>query len=295
MAANTINVTNQTQLQTALSSAANQPITFINITNDLIQINAPLSLPKTLFAPGKTLVINGNGATIQPIGGALNTLMERLPVNQGEATGSMDSCKFIIKDLTFNGKTGVGTGIDLGASTGSVIENCTFKSLANGVIARFCRLTRIINCVANNVGGVAFQIDKGNWAGSTTSNSQSGYCRIEQCRIVYGSGSYAGIAVYASGGVEINQCIMEGGSTQYHIFYDSYNNNSVRSFFVNNLQFNIPATVTAMKLKLGSGYAKVNGIQTDMDVCRSRCIILAFVRREHSVPKFRHQIRNCWC
>lgn len=266
MAANTINVTNQTQLQTALSSAANQPITCINITNDLIQINASLTLPKTLFAPGKTLIINGNGATIQPIGASLGTLMSRIPVNQSEATGSMDSCRFIIKDLTFNGKTGVGTGIDLGASTGSVIENCTFKSLTSGVIARYSRLTRIINCVANGIGGVAFQIDKGNWAGSTTTNSQSGHCRIEQCRVVYGNGSYAGVAVYASTGVEVNQCVMEGGSTQYHIFYDSYGNENVKSFFVNNVEFNIPASIAAVKLKLAAGYAKVSGIQTDMDM-----------------------------
>lgn len=265
MANNTVNVSNQVELQAALSNAISQPISCINITADVILLTSTLYLPKTLASLSKTLVINGNGATIEPSGSTvLTTLMDRSPLSQVEATGGMDACKFVIKDLQFNGKTGSGTGLELGASIGSTIQNCSFKSLTTGISLKYCPMTKITGCTASSIGGMCFVVGYGSWTGATTQNTQSGNTRFEQCRA--STGGYGCFVIYASNNVVIDQCVVDSGSPNYHIYFDSIGSPLVKSFTVTNTQLSSPATLAGIKLKLAGGFAKIDGLYSDVDM-----------------------------
>lgn len=268
MAINTVNVTNTAELIAALADAVNQPISCININTDVIEIGVPLFLPKTLNTLSKTLVINGNGAVITPINGfSLTALMQRVPQNQAEATsGGMDNCKFIIRDLCFIGKNTTGNGIDLGATVGSVIENCTFKTMSTAIYLRYAPMTQVTNCNTINISGMSFVVDRGNWTNATNSNSQSGNVRFQNCRTNNTNSAYATYAIYVANNVVIDQCVIEGGSPQYHVYFDAMGNSAVQAFNLSNIQISAYASVASIKVKLAGGYAKLSGIYTDVDM-----------------------------
>ena len=99
---NKVIVTNESQLQTALTNAATQPISCITIEDDIIELTAPLVLPKTLNARSKQLIIEGNGTTLAPnIGSTLTHLMRRTPANQTEALNTMQSHAFFFRNINF--------------------------------------------------------------------------------------------------------------------------------------------------------------------------------------------------
>lgn len=265
MANNTVNVNNATELVAALANAVSQPISCINIMVDVIQIAGPLYLPKTLATPSKTLIINGNGATIQPSGlTALPVLIQRVPSNQVEATGSMDDYKFVIRDLNFNGKNG-GVGLELGASVGSVVENCTFSNLITGLYLKYCPSTKVMNCTAN-VGGMGFVASYGDWTNATTQNTQSGNTRFEQCRVNVNNGGYAGFVIHAANNVVLDQCVVEGGTPNYHVFFDSIGSPLVKSLTIRNMYLDATASLAGLKLRLAGGYAKIDGLYSQLDM-----------------------------
>lgn len=274
MPANTVNVTTAAQLQAALLNAASQPISCINITDNLIAIASTLVLPKTLATISKTLVINGNGATIQPSpAGGLPVLMQRLPLNQAPEANNMLSYRFIIRDLYFNGKVGSGVGLELGASMGSVIENCTFKSLSIAVDLKNCPMTSIRNCIATSIGGIAYSIGYGNWAGATTNNSQSSNTKIEMSFAETSPGAPGScnnglscFAIYASNNVMLDHCTVGGGNPNYHVLFDSIGSSIVNSFHINNMEFKTPASIAGVKLKLANGFAKLDGLYSNVDM-----------------------------
>lgn len=267
MAANTINVNNQTEFQNALNAAANTPISCINITNDTIELTASLVLPKVIYAASKSLIINGNGATLRAAPNtSLNALMIRAASNQNEALNTMQSQAFHIRDINFDGRGTAKTGIDLAATYASSIENCMFRSLQNGCYLRFALMTRVINCLTLAVTNIAFAADMGNWTGASGSNSQSNHTRFEQCRVFAAGGSFASFAMYAASGMVLDQCISEGGQPQYHVFFDSKSSTVVKDFTMRNTHLESTATIAGIKLKLAGGYASISDLYSQYDM-----------------------------
>lgn len=265
MAANTVVVTNQAQFQAALNSAVNSPISCIIIDDDIIELTSPLLLPKTLNCRGKRLVIEGRGATIAPnVGNTLPALMTRTPASQTEAKNVMQSHSFIFKDITFDGRGG-GTGLDLSATFASSIENCTFQALTDGLHLRFCLMTQVTNCLGVGISSRAFIADMGNWSGASNSNSQSNHSRFQQCRVFNSQNAYAAFAMYASSGMTLDQCISEGASPNYHVYFDSLNATVVKDFTMRNTHVESPALIAGIKLKLAGGIAKISGVYSQYD------------------------------
>lgn len=267
MAANRVTVTNQTEFQQALNNAVNTPRSCIEITNDLIELTSPLILPKTLNASSKRLIINGNGATIRPASGAtMPALILRQPANQTEALNVMQSHSFHFNDLMLDGRGTADIGIDLAATYGSSVRNCSFKSLKTGLHLRFCLMTRVTNCLTNAISGTAFISDTGNWTGASNSNSQSNHSRFEQCRVFNAQGAYAAFAMYAASGMVMDQCISEGGNPNYHVFFDSKGSTVVKDFVMRSSHLESVATIAGIKLRLAGGYATIDGLYSQYDM-----------------------------
>lgn len=265
MAQNVVVVTTEAQLQAALSNAEFQPISCISIQDDIIELTAPLQLPKSLYCRSKQLVIDGNGSTIAPaIGNTLSQLMIRSASTQSEALNTMQSQAFIFKNICFDGR-GSGVGLDLAATYGSSIENCKFQALTEGLHLRFCLMTRVVSCLTVGISGIAFVADKGNWTGASNSNSQSNHTRFEQCRVFNSNGAYAAFALYAASGIVIDQCISEGSQPNYHIFFDSQCSSVVKDFTMRNTHLESSATVAGIKLRLSGGYARITGLYSQYD------------------------------
>lgn len=262
---NKVIVTTEAQLQAALTNAATQPISCISIEDDIIELTAPLELPKTLYCRSKQLVIEGNGATLAPnIGSTLTHLMRRVPANQTEALNTMQSHAFVFRNICFDGR-GSGIGLDLAATYGALVENCKFQALTEGLHLRFCLMTRVVNCQSINVTGVAFTADRGNWISSSNSNSQSNHTRFEQCRVFNAAGAYAAFAMYAASGMVMDQCISEGGNPSYHVYFDSQGSGVVKDFVMRSSHLESAASVAGIKLRLSGGYAKLTGIYSQYD------------------------------
>lgn len=257
---NKVIVTNESQLQTALNNAVTQPISCISIEDDIIELTAPLVLPKTLNVRSRQLIIEGNGATIAPnIGSTLTHLMRRTPANQTEALNTMQSHAFFFRNINFDGR-GAGIGLDLGATYGSAITDCKFTALASGLYLRFSLMARVVNCLTVGITGTAFTADKGNWTGASNSNSQSNHTRFEQCRVFNNTGAYAAFAMYAASGITMEQCISEGGDPNYHVFFDSQGSTVVKDFNMRSTHLESTASIAGVKLRLAGGYARLSGI-----------------------------------
>lgn len=269
MAANVVNVSTQAEFQQALNNASTTPISCINIINDTIELTAPLTLPKTLRATSKRLIINGNGATIKPantLTGTIPALIIRQAANQSEALNTMQSQSFHFNDLLLDGRGVAISGIDLAATYASSINNCSFKSSQFGLYLRFGLMTRVINCLSNGITGSAFVADKGNWTGANNVNSQSNHTRFEQCRVFNLQSAFAAFAIYASSGIVLDQCISEGNQPNYHIFFDSQGSTVVKDFTVRNTHIESVATVAGIKVRLAGGYATLSDIYSQYDM-----------------------------
>lgn len=267
MAANTVNVSTQSEFQNALNSAVTNPISCINVISDVITLTAPLTLPKTLANQSKRLIINGNGATIRPADNTdLTALILRAASTQTEALNTMQSQAFHIRDLMFDGRGRTIYGIDLAATYAASIENCSFKSSQFGAYLRFALMTRVINCLTNNISNTAFVADMGNWTGATNSNSQSNHTRYEQCRVFNAQNAFAGFALYAASGIVIDQCISEGGQVQNHIVFDSKGSTVVKDFTLRNTHLESVATGAGIKIRMSGGYATLSDIYSQYDM-----------------------------
>lgn len=269
MAANRVTVSTQAEFQQALNNAGTSPISCIDIVNDVIELTSPLIIPKTLNAPSKRLIINGNGATIKPantLTGTIPALIMRQAANQNEALNIMQSQSFHFNDIMFDGRGVATVGIDLAATYGSSVINCSFKSLQTGLHLRFGLMARVVNCLANAITGSAFVADMGNWTGANNVNSQSNHTRFEQCRVFNLQGAFAAFAIYAASGIVLDQCISEGNRPNYHVFFDSKGSTVVKDFTMRNTHLESVATIAGIRLRLAGGYATISDVYSQYDM-----------------------------
>ncbi len=256
-----------TDLQTALNNAANQNISMIIIEESTIQITAPLIIPNDLFAPGKHLIIEGNGCSITPaVAGVLNYIMQ---MNTTFQPGTILKSRFTFRNITFNGRSGALpiTGLELTGTLQSELVNCKFINCATGLKLQYAPHTRIIGCSAKNITGIAIDINK-----LTSLNPSNAYgspfCRIENFTIDQRSGMFAAINLIASGNCIISQYASIGpinDQPQYHIYFDSNVWADANSITIDNVNFNTAANIAAISLTMLGGYARISHIVSNID------------------------------
>lgn len=274
--ANKVIVTNLAALNAALAAAATNTTTCISIelaAGDTLNTPSPIILPPTLGNASKKLIIEGNGTRIRPATVAgipgQSLMMRKNP--------SLDSkgCSFIIRDLEFDGRSGATTntsGLELCNSTDSIIENCLFYDVTNGLVLRNDYNTTVDNCSVVNHSGNAFETNYGDWVGATTTNSYTSKVTFNQCRhFGFNASSSYGWYLNATPGISINNSISEG-KVLTAVYFDSLGYSSVGlvagGFAVNN--FNITNLSIAgistlgygIRLRLSDGYTKISGLHT---------------------------------
>jgi hypothetical protein len=271
MASNRRTVTNATQLQQALDDASSAlgsaPISIIYIDEDVINLTATINLPNDFNTPGKHLIIEGNGCTIRPqVAGALTHLMK---MSTTFAAGTILKSRITFKNINFNGRSGALpiTGLELTGTTQSEIINCRFINCATGVKLQYAPQTRIINCFASNITGIAIDINK--YTAVAPSNLYgSPFCRVENLVVSQANGMFAAINLVASGNCVISQYTSTGpvaNQPNYHIYFDSDFYEDANSITIDNVNFNTAANIAAISLSMFGGYARITDIVSNVN------------------------------
>lgn len=193
-----------------------------------------VNIPKN-FTNRAQLKIIGNGARL--IASGANTVIKRVPTDQTEALGTMIDLSVFISNLTFqgDGTTAGQNGIDLGATYGSVIENCHFYNLDRAIDLKFCLLANVRNCRVSNCRTSGFRAMVGDWTDATSAVAASNHTVFNQCRVYCANGMESGFYVGGSTGCVVDNCIVEGGNPTDNVKYDAQGSTNTVIFTVRNL------------------------------------------------------------
>lgn len=209
----------------------------------------------------KDFQLDGNYAKLISAG-TTGYIIGRPNPNDNNDANSMVGLRFTIKNLWIKGTAGQ-TGIHLGPTYGAHYENIHCENLEVGIHLKFALNSYVINCFASdcNIGWIA---DKGSWAGSTNSNSQSNHSKFLGCRYYTNLNSDAGFIVRASSGVVVENCIVEGISVRAAIDFDAQNSTVVKDFTIRNLHLECinGTTEAAIKIRMPGGIVTIDKIHT---------------------------------
>jgi len=193
--------------------------------------------------------IDGNMCKIISIGST--PMFSRIsPVSNSDANLMVES-KPLFRNIFIEG-TSAQIGIDIGPTYGAVYENIYCSGLAECIHLRFALRTKIDNCFSTNCnkGWIA---DRGNWTGSSNSNSQSNHTTFSSCRW-FGSGDVA-FQIIASSGCVVEDCIVEGSQCRVGIEWDGQSSTVVKDGTVRNCHFECAngSTEAFIKVRLSGG------------------------------------------
>lgn len=179
------------------------------------------------------------------------------PTNNSDANIMVDlRCTF--RNIVLKG-TSSQIGIDIGPSYGAYYQNILGESLGECIHLRFALRTTVDNCYATNcrVGWIA---DRGNWAGSSNSNSQSNHTTFRSCRY-FGSGDVA-IQIIAASGCVVEDCIIEGLSVRVGIDFNAQGSTVVKDFTVRNTHFECTngASEAFIKIRMLGGTVTIDKV-----------------------------------
>lgn len=158
-------------------------------------VGAMWNIPKTV---GKRIVIDGAGARLQNLSSYDDKIMRF-----GEPTGTVGGPPLTIRDVQFNAVTANATGIYWQWGGASVIENCGFTALRQGMMleSTYALVVRSCTFISCNVAGILVN--------NTTAHhlmvSKSFF--YDNARDIY----FAGAAAFAYN-LLVDGCDMEGGS-----------------------------------------------------------------------------------
>jgi hypothetical protein len=181
------------------------------------QCDLPVNLPALPTYRGQ-FVIDGNGAVLVKASQDQFDWFYRRPTDQVAATGSYLNTTFIIKNFNAVGSGGFWTSsgyafINLGATTGSVIENITLQSFDIGIKLEYCVNARISNIQTNNIKTYSIIVRNGSWTGAGLSNASSHGCIISNINIYDTINQYAGVAVWGANMAHIEDVTIDGTGT----------------------------------------------------------------------------------
>lgn len=157
-------------------------------------VGAMWNVPKTV---GKRIVIDGAGARLQNLP-SYDSIIMRF----GELTGTVGGPPLTMRDVHFNAVTANATGIYLQWGGASVLENCGFTALRQGMLLENTFALVVRSCIFNS----------NNLAGILVNNTQAHHLVVtksffyDNARDVY----FAGAGALAHN-IVIDACDMEGG------------------------------------------------------------------------------------
>lgn len=178
-------------------------------------INRTIRLPeKPRFSTTTHYVINGNGAMITSIHKQALTFLESMPDDQKEGLNIFTDRRFRIRDLVLRGQSPPGsgtTGIRIGATFHSLIENVHVSYMDTGIVLRHAMSTIISQCNALFCYKVAYFVGSGTWPGATGPTSGSNQTKIISSRMFAWPGQHAGIIIHKSSECSVIDFTMDGG------------------------------------------------------------------------------------
>jgi len=165
------------------------------------------------------LYIVGYGAKIISTTNA--KILQRVPTDQSEAQNTLTGSGVIIEGLSIEGNGGnAQDGIYIGGSYGSVIKNCKFLNLNNGINLRFALMSSVENCTIQNCNNDGLIIGSGSeeWSGGNASNSQSNGTKVDQLRVFCKLGQRSCVFVETASDCRLNGLIFEGANPQHGLY-----------------------------------------------------------------------------
>lgn len=266
MSVNKVIVTNAASLASAVTNSETNDTTCISIeatTDDVLQLSATLNIPKNFTGnASKTLVIEGNGITLQPASN-LGTNVALIKRNNGIALDNT-ACSVVIRNINFDCRNYPMYALELASMSNIVIENCKFDNCKVGLSMINVNRAAINNCTAYNVKSAGFMDGVDN-LNLNTNCTDITYTNCKVTSIDTNPSNIIGFSSYATGGLSYYQCATLG-RVGYSIFFDSAGGtgspNSPND--INNVQirnFKAPTADNAIiRLKLSDGFAKIDGL-----------------------------------
>lgn len=253
-------VSNETELRSAVAGYGTGAVTAIYFS-DSIGIRQTLELPVSVPNNCRKwcMYLNGNGLYDISTNG-LAKLISRPVADQNTALNQMIRVAFIMRDGFLQGKSSTGTLLELTATYGSIIEGVDVVNANNGIDLKFCLMAKVSNSLSNGIRNESYIANIGNWTGASNSNSQSNHSRFEQCRVFGVANAKAGFSAYAASGIVREQCIVEGGNTQYGVFVDGLNSTVVKDGLDHLTHIENAPTVAGFQIALREGYHIIDGL-----------------------------------
>lgn len=199
-----------------------------------------------------------NGGNCRIISTGTSPIFSRTSPNDNTDANQMVNLKCTFRNMTLKG-TNAQIGIDIGPSYGAYYQSINGETLAECIHLRFALRTTVDNCFSTNC-NVGWVADRGNWAGSSNSNSQSNHTTFRSCRW-FGAGD-AGFKIIAASGCVIEDCIIEGASVRAGIDFDGQGSTVVKDFTVRNTHFECSSgsTEACIKIRMHSGLVTIDKV-----------------------------------
>lgn len=160
------------------------------------------------------LTIDGMGCRLQL--GANSNGFTRVITDQRDALQRI-TCRYFIRNFAViqGGKR----AIDLKATYGSTITDLGVADQTEASIdLRFCLMCRVQNIMVTSPRQQGIVLRQGDWTGASATNSQSNSTVLEQCRIYCAKSTTNAFQVLNSGGVRVQDCIVEGSAADCDIY-----------------------------------------------------------------------------
>jgi len=192
-----------------------------------------IHLPRT----GGLVIIDGNGANLK-LG---RTGFYSMPSGKDEAM-LYNHTRYLIRN--FSTITGGDTGILLGSSFNTVIQNIEFVGQKNAAIDLvFCLMCSVENVlVTNNFhDGIVLRTGRNidtkeiEWDRAGLNNSQCNHTEVRSCRVYNRKGcTGTSFKILQSSGVRLVNCISEGFPNKRAVYFDAYGATTAKYFSIEN-------------------------------------------------------------
>jgi parallel beta-helix repeat protein len=264
MSANKVIVANASALVAAVSAAATNDTTCIEIaltSDDSLTLTTTLVIPPDFFnTASKRLIIEGNGATIKcPAGGfGINTaLISRKSVSDNKA------CSLIFRNINFDCGGNQMICLELYNASNVIIENCRFNNCKRGLVLKRIDTATVDNCVVNNATEYGFYcgISEIFPLPDPTLLSKSNNIVFNNCKVVGSSQLQSGCVAWSLNDVqtiELNN-IQLYGNVLTGVEYIISNTTVFSNFKINNITIGSLVS-TGVKLVMNSGFAQIDGV-----------------------------------
>lgn len=224
-----------------------------------------LVLPIVPPTPHTLYEIKGDRNAVWSTTSAHGLITDPVPANTAAIAPRMNR-KLKIQGIRFLGSTLAGqTGVSVIGSYGTVIEDCTFQNLEDGLDLIFCLMGSVRDCFGLQNVRHAFRARSGVgvWGDATDSNSGSNHTVFRDCRDYARAGALSQFYIFGSSGVVLQDCITEGGNPVNGVYFDANGSPTVKSFTVRNLHHENVSTQAAVRIaSMLGGHVRLEDIWT---------------------------------